>query len=388
MQARTRPAGFDEIVVADHREQRRRLIAGMNREVHVLLDTHGLVGADERPLDQVVALPVGIEPKLRRQATAAHVIVVLGGDLGTGSARLEQPQRVGLRLFHLLEAVDQLVRGLAEHDGPRDLRVHAARSVVLDQQREVLAGLQRARLLMAIDKARGLPERRRGAEEEALLAAEDPALVLRERCDLVVGHAGADLLQHASEDLVLHLGALADEVLLLRALDRLEPVDELGRVDELGIAVELTLDARHELIRHGAVADPADGAIAAALELRRNQLGLVFVGIGDRGEGGREDHLADAAIDLVAAVELAPRALGAHVDHGHQVRSREDHAARIAVREWCVGEPADVTAEPIVVVLHHQGVDSARGHLLARGCPAAFELGGRDRIEQTFIHRH
>src|SRR5882757_2754004 len=90
MQARARSAGLDEIVVADHREDRWRLIAGMDRKVHVLLDPHGLVGADERPLDQIVTLTVGIEAKLRRQPAAAHIVVMLGGDLGAGGARLEQ----------------------------------------------------------------------------------------------------------------------------------------------------------------------------------------------------------------------------------------------------------------------------------------------------------
>src|SRR5262250_731762 len=62
----------DEIIVADHREQRGGLIAGMDREVHVLLERHGLVEAHQRPFNQVVALPVAIEAQLRRQAARAH----------------------------------------------------------------------------------------------------------------------------------------------------------------------------------------------------------------------------------------------------------------------------------------------------------------------------
>src|SRR5713226_3858910 len=67
VQARTRATRLDEIIVADHGEDRRGLVAGMNREVHVLLDYHRFVGADQRPLDEVVALAVAIEPQLRRQ---------------------------------------------------------------------------------------------------------------------------------------------------------------------------------------------------------------------------------------------------------------------------------------------------------------------------------
>src|SRR5204863_2114782 len=97
-----------------------------------------------------------------------HVLIVALRDIGAGGARLELAQGVRLRLLHRLEAVDQLVRGLAEHDGAGDLGIEAARAVVLDQQAEVLAGLELARLLMAVEEARGLAERRRGAEKEAL----------------------------------------------------------------------------------------------------------------------------------------------------------------------------------------------------------------------------
>ena len=91
----------------------------------------------------------------------------------------------------------------------------------------------------------------------------------------------------------------------------------------VGLARELTLDTDDEFVRHRAAADPADGAIDAALEFRSHQLGLIFVGIGDRKEGRGEDHLADAAVRLVAAVDLASDALAAHVDHGHQVGGGE-----------------------------------------------------------------
>ena len=67
----------------------------------------------------------------------------------------------------------------------------------------------------------------------------------------------------------------------------------------------LALDACDELMRHGAGADPADGAIAAMIELRGDDLGLILVSVGDRCEGRREQLLADAAMPLVMAVKLA-----------------------------------------------------------------------------------
>src|SRR5258705_2662373 len=52
--------GLDHVVVADRRPHRRRVVAGMHGETHILLDRHGLIGAKHRPLDHVVALAVGI----------------------------------------------------------------------------------------------------------------------------------------------------------------------------------------------------------------------------------------------------------------------------------------------------------------------------------------
>ena len=291
-----------------------------------------------------------------------------------------------LRFLDSLEPVDHLVRGLAEHDGAGDLGVEAARPVVLDQQREMLAGFERAALLMAVDEIGALAERRRAAEEQPLLAAEHPPLVLGERGHLGVAHARANLLEHAGEYLVLHQGGAADQRDLLLALDRLEAVDELGRVDELGAPAEVVLDALNEAVRHRALADKPDGAAAAVLERIDRDLRLVFVGVSDRGERGRGEQLADAAVDLVAAFEIAPAAVRTHLDDAHRVVSVEDHRARIAVDRREVGEPLDVAAEPVVAVLHHQRVDAAFLHLLAHGRPAAFQFRGRDRREQAFVH--
>src|SRR5262245_21199243 len=292
---------------------------------------------------------------------------------------------MGLRLLHRFEAVDQFIRRLAEHDGARDFGIEAAGPVVLDQQREMLTGLEATRLQMTIYEARCLPERGRGAQEESLLAAEEPALILRERGDVVVAHAGLNLLQHPREHLVLHLRGLADEVPLLLALDRLEAIDEFGRIHELSLAGELAFDARDEFVRHGAVADPSDGAVAAPLEVFGNKLRLVFVGIGDAREGRREDHLPDAAVCFIAAVDLATPAARTHVDHGHQVRGRKDDGAWIAVAQRRVGEPSDIATEPVVVVLHHQRIDLALRHGFADRGPAPFELAGGNGIEKPFI---
>src|SRR5947207_2891823 len=81
------------------------------------------------------------------------------------------------------------------------------RTVVLDQQHEMVAGFERAALHMTRRKSRGLADRRRGAEEDALLAAEHLTLVLRERGHIDIAHPGFDRFCDLGEDRVLHLRA-------------------------------------------------------------------------------------------------------------------------------------------------------------------------------------
>src|SRR5437879_2267131 len=97
-----------------------------------------------------------------------------GRNVAWRGAGLDQPQRLRLRFLDCLETVAQLVRRLSEHHRACDLGVLATGSAVLDQQREMLARLQGAPLLMAVDEIRALAERRRRAEEKPLLAAEQP----------------------------------------------------------------------------------------------------------------------------------------------------------------------------------------------------------------------
>ena len=60
----------------------------MHDDVHVLLDRHRLVVANERPFDQIVALAVAMQPLLLRPAVLAHEIVVGGEDVFARGAGL------------------------------------------------------------------------------------------------------------------------------------------------------------------------------------------------------------------------------------------------------------------------------------------------------------
>src|SRR5262249_31806193 len=67
VQAFARAVRLDQVVVADDGEDRRRFEGWMYGEVHVGFDSHRLVRADQRPLDQVVALAVRVKAQLWRQ---------------------------------------------------------------------------------------------------------------------------------------------------------------------------------------------------------------------------------------------------------------------------------------------------------------------------------
>src|SRR5260221_12502670 len=76
VQARARAVGLYEIIVAHHSENRRRLVAGMNREVHVLLNRRGLISSHQRPFLGVLALAAPLVPQLQRPRAAGHGLVM------------------------------------------------------------------------------------------------------------------------------------------------------------------------------------------------------------------------------------------------------------------------------------------------------------------------
>src|SRR5262245_51553715 len=162
---------LDQEVIADEGEVAAGVEAGMHRHVHVGGDRYGLVGAQQRPLDQIVALAVAVEAQLGRRAMAGHELVVAGIDLRGLGADLEVPHRVLLRLDAHSERVAQLRRGLAEHEGAGELGIVAARPIVLDQECHVVARAHGAALVVAAAQDRGLAKRRRGTAEQALFAA-------------------------------------------------------------------------------------------------------------------------------------------------------------------------------------------------------------------------
>lgn len=319
----------------------------------------------------------------------AHEGVVSVGDLRTGGARLEQRQGVGLGGAHRLEGVEKLGRGLAEDDGAGNFGVEAAGAVVLDQQREVIARLQRAALEVAADEGRATAERGRSAEEDALLATLPLACLLSHGGHVDVAQRRPDRLQDAREDGVLHRRGLADQGDLLRALDRLVAVDQVGGVDDPRAgARERGLERRDEAVRHRARADQADRPVAALPQGINDQPRVVVVGVADGQERRRGEDLANAAVDRIAAIEFALHAGRAHRDDRHQVLAVEDHRGRIAVVGGDVGEPFDVAAEPVVVGLHHQCVDVLVRHALPDQRPTSGELGIRDPRHDPFRFRH
>src|SRR5262249_47344727 len=124
----------------------------------------------------------------------------------------------------------------------------------------------------------GLPDRRRGAEEDALLAAAQLTFVLGERGHLDVTHARLDRAEHGRKDRVLHLAAAPDQADLLLTLDRLEAIDEVGGVDDARSGQAL-LEPCDESVRHAAGPDETDRAVATFLEHIERAVGVIVVGV-------------------------------------------------------------------------------------------------------------
>ena len=103
--------------------------------------------------------------------------------------------------------------------------------VVLDQQRDLVAFLDDAVLQMPIAEFRRRAERHRGAEIDAVLAAVALAVLLRDRGDLGVAHAGLHGGESRAHGAVLHQRGALDQLHLLGALDDLDTVDQVGGID-------------------------------------------------------------------------------------------------------------------------------------------------------------
>src|SRR5262249_18997417 len=139
VQVLDRAVRLDQEVIADEGEIAAGIEARMHRHVHVGGERHGLVGAQQRRLDQVVTLAVGVEAQLGRRAMAGHVLVVAGIDLGGLGADLEVLHRVLLRLDAHRECVAQLLRGPAEHEGAIEVGVVAGRARFFGSERDVIS---------------------------------------------------------------------------------------------------------------------------------------------------------------------------------------------------------------------------------------------------------
>src|SRR5712691_6060152 len=190
--------------------------------VHVLLDRHGLVVANQGPLDHVVALAVRVQALFLGTPVLPHEGVVLGEDLAALRPRLHPGQGELLRFQHEGELVLHLLRGLPEHAGASELGVETPWAVVLDQDRELVAFAQHAVLLVAVGEDCGGADRTGAREKEALLAAVPVPDVLGDRGDLQLPHARLHRGEGLLHRLVLQGGGAPDAIELLGALDRLD----------------------------------------------------------------------------------------------------------------------------------------------------------------------
>ena len=231
-----------------------------------------------------------------------------------------------------------------------------------------------------------------GAEEtqvDAVLRAVALAVALGNRGEIGVAHARLERAERRPHGAVLHARRAPHQLLLLRALDHLDLVHQVARVHELGIGQAAVAQVVDQPDRHLVGADQPDRAAGVGAERLLGELRIVFRRV-VAGRVARRRHPGlHAAAHAVALVrQLLLHAERALVDHRHVGVAREHDRHRIAVGGRQVGEVFDVAAHVVVVVLHQQDVDLLRLHGLAHRLPAAFQLGGRDRVLQAFGQLH
>src|SRR5262249_38052886 len=160
-----------------------------------------------------------IEPRFLRSAVLAQEVVVGLPNLRARRPRLEHIERGAPRLQRERQLFFHLLRGLADDGGATELGVKAPRSIVLDQQGEVVALANDAVLRMAMPEFAGSAERSRRAQINPLLAAMTLAEELCGGRDVAVAHARLDGIERSLHGAVLHQRRAAHELHLLRALD-------------------------------------------------------------------------------------------------------------------------------------------------------------------------
>ena len=92
MQALARPVRSDQVIVAHPGQDAAANISRMHDDIHVAFDAHRLVLADQRPLDEIVALAVTVQPLFFRTTVLVHKHVIFFENIFAARARLEQRQ--------------------------------------------------------------------------------------------------------------------------------------------------------------------------------------------------------------------------------------------------------------------------------------------------------
>ena len=220
-------SALDQIIVADPRQYVAADVSRMHDNIHVLRDRHRLVAADQRPLDQVVALAVAMKAPFLGTAMLAHEIVVGGENLRTVRARLEQPEIELACLQREGELFLEFGRSFADDASATELGIHAAWTGILDQERNDVAVFDDAVLMVALAEGRRHVRRHRSTQIDAVLATMALAVALRDGGDVAVAHSRFNGGKGGAHGAVLHRCGTADQCTLLSAFDDLDAVDQV-----------------------------------------------------------------------------------------------------------------------------------------------------------------
>jgi len=103
-----------EVVVADARPDPVIASSRVDRQVHTRLNRQGFIDQKERPLHQVIALPVGVQAQFRLVPFPLQEGIVGLEDLPGVGAGSQHTQGVLLRLFRISKGIHKLLRRVSQ----------------------------------------------------------------------------------------------------------------------------------------------------------------------------------------------------------------------------------------------------------------------------------
>jgi len=177
----------------------------------------------------------------------------------------------------------QFLAGVAETKRTRNLGKHAAGTIDLDQQREVIARLQGAVLEVTAHERRADADAGGGAEQNSLFAAEPLGDLLCVGSHVDVAQSRPNELANGCESLVLKARGGSRKFAFLRGFNRLDGVERLSEIDPNDLRQSFAKPIR-ETGQKSAWRHEPDATRADALQFSDCEFCVVSNRVGNRGK--------------------------------------------------------------------------------------------------------